>query len=507
MTSNVSPLRSDAPPPGQAADTPNGRIGIVDIGSNTVRLVVFDAPARLPVPIFNERVACRLGRGIGQSGRLDPEGVQLAFETLDRFTAIAREIPVERFKMVATAAVREAADGPEFAKEVTRRFGYPVEILSGEEEARLSAAGILGGMPGAYGLLGDLGGGSLDLVTLDRGRFGKSATYPLGHLRLSEDAGGDTNAAGNLVDTLLHADDFFENQAGRHFFAVGGALRSIGRIFIEQTDYPLHVLDNLTINPSEALDLCEFVIKSSPYALKRVEGISKKRTDTLPFAALTLDRLINITKPDAVVVSGYGLREGLFFESLGTDLKSQDPLIAACEGFARRGGRFAVHGEEINNWIRPIFAGAAQPEARICMAASLLSDVGWTEHPDYRALHAFIRVLRFPVAGISHPDRVMLALAIFIRYGGALKQYEVKKVLPLISTEEKMRAVVLGLALRLAHVFSGGVPGLLPRSTLKLSGGKLTLAMEPDVENFAGSAARSVLKLLAAELKAEVAAP
>lgn len=456
-----------------------GRIGIVDIGSNTVRLVVFDAPARLPVPIFNERVDCQLGKGIGKSHKLNPDGVKLAFKTLGRFTALARQMPVERFKMVATAAVREASDGPEFAREVQQRFGYPVQILSGEEEARLGAMGILGGAPDADGLFGDLGGGSLDLVLLENGKFRKSATVPLGHLHLAEDSGGSASAARKLADNYLSSVGWLPEAAGHNVYAVGGACRALARIWIEQTDYPLHVLDNLTVPAKDAIELTKLIASQSPASLEKLSSVARRRADTLPYAALVINRLLEVSKARALVFSGFGLREGLFFESLPANTRRQDPLIGACEAFAARSGRFAVHGEEIYTWMAPVLKDLNPSDHRMCRAAALLSDIGWTEHPDYRALHAFLRVLRFPIASISHRERVLLALAIFIRYNGRKRQEEVQDVLSLLTEKDEEHATVIGLGLRLAHRLSGGVPDILPQSTLSFGQNKkLTLRLE-----------------------------
>jgi exopolyphosphatase/guanosine-5'-triphosphate,3'-diphosphate pyrophosphatase len=477
-----------------------GRIGIVDIGSNTVRMVVYDAPARLPVPIFNERVSCQLGKGIGKSGRLNPEGVKLALKTLGRFTALAKQMPVERFKMVATAAVRDAADGPDFAKEVQRRFGFPVDVLSGEEEARLGAMGILGGVKDADGLFGDLGGGSLDLVLLENGQFKKSATVPLGHLRLAEDSGGSMSAALKLADKAFGAIDWLRDAAGHNFYAVGGACRSLARIHIEQTDYPLHVLDYLTIPAKPALDLTKLIAGQSPASLERMSSVARRRADTLPFASLAINRLLEITKAKALVFSGFGLREGLFFEQLPPNLRRGDPLVSVCEGFAQRGGRFAVHGEEIYNWMIPVLADLDEADHRLVLSAALLSDIGWTEHPDYRALHAFLRVLRFPIAGITHRERVMLAIATFVRYNGRRRQPEVQAVRPLLSEDDLQNAEVIGLALRLAHVLSGGVPDVLPKSALTLTSNRLTMKLEGGAKDLAGEGVQRIFEDLAEQL-------
>ena len=491
MSSLATPQLSSLP-----AASATKRIGIVDIGSNTVRMVVFDAPARLPVPIFNERVACRLGRGLGKSGRLNPAGVDLAFQTLSRFTRLAGEMAVDKFVLLATAAVRDAEDGIDFANEVETRFGYPVTILTGADEACLGAMGILGGSPDADGLFGDLGGGSLDLVSIHGGEFGADATFPLGHLRLAEEADGDIHKAKGIVDRHLESVPWIDGFDGRNLYAVGGAWRTLASIFIDQTDYPLHVLDNFSISANDARKLTKVIAAQSPVSLEKIPGIARRRAETLPFAALTMNRLLKFTKPKELVFSGYGLREGQFFKMLPEDMKRQDPLISACQGFAERGGRFAAHGEEISTWLAPLFPDMSPKDFRLCRAAALLSDVGWTEHPDYRALHSFLRVLRLPISGVTHRERVMLALAVFVRYNGRRKQYEVKEVRSLLSKEDQPIASILGLGLRFAHSLSGGIPGLLPRAKLIRNDHKLTLDQGDEPEIFASDAVSRIFREL-----------
>lgn len=474
-----------------------GRIGVIDIGSNSVRMVVYDALARLPVPVFNERVTCRLGSGLGQHGTLNPEGVELALTALTRFTNLAREMNVERFELLGTAAVRDATDGPEFVAEIHRRFGASVQVLSGEAEASLAALGILAGSPAADGLLGDMGGGSLDLVGLDEGQFGESKTLPLGHLRIREDSGRKISAAKKIIDQKIESVEWLNDYKDRPLHVVGGSWRALARVSIEQSDYPLKVLDNYTLPTQQAEDLTRLISGLSPASLEKLAGVARRRADTLPYSALVLLRLIEIVRPSHVIFSGYSMREGKLFDLLPPDLKIQDPLISACEGFARRSGRFSIHGDETMAWMAPLFGDQPEHDLRLCLAASLLSDIGWTEHPDYRALHAFTRVLRLPIAGVSHRDRVFLALAVFVRYNGGRKQFEVNQVRVLLEEELQRRAAILGLALRLAHVLSGGVGGLLSRTQLVLKGKKLTLHLSPNQELFMSAAVERLFGSLA----------
>lgn len=497
MTSNTASLKPREIASSNMKPAFGGRIGVVDIGSNSVRMVVYDALARLPVPVFNERVTCQLGSGLGRYGTLNPEGVELALTALTRFTNLAREMDVERFELLGTAAVRDATDGPDFVAEIYRRFGASVQVLTGEAEASLAALGILAGSPTADGLLGDMGGGSLDLVGLDDGEFGESKTLPLGHLRIREDSERDIHAARKIIDERLSAVEWLSHYKNRPLHLVGGSWRALARVSIEQSDYPLKVLDNYTLDFGAAADLTRLISGLSPASLEKLAGVARRRADTLPYSALVLLRLIENVRPSHVIFSGYSMREGKLFELLPPDLKAQDPLISACEGFARRSGRFSIHGDETMQWMESLFGDQSAADRRLCLAASLLSDIGWTEHPDYRALHAFTRVLRLPIAGVSHWDRVFLAVAVFVRYNGSRKQFEVNQVRALLNEDLQHRAAILGLALRLAHVLSGGIEGLLPRTTLILKGKRLTLQLSPNQELFRSAAVERLFESLA----------
>ena len=481
----------------RAADSESNRVAIIDIGSNTVRMVVFDAPARLPVPIFNERVDCGLGKGIGKSGKLNPDGVGRALAALDRFCALAREMKVDQFRMVATAAVRDSEDGHTFADTVASRCGFSVEVLSGREEARLGAVGILGGLPHADGLFADMGGGSLDLANLDSGQYQDSKTLPLGHLRITEDSESNSRKAQKLIDERLSEVPWLDTICGKNVYAVGGIWRAIARIHIRQSDYPLHLIDNYTMGVSDALKLTNMISKQSSESLRDVSRSTRRRVDTLPMASLVLNRLLKHASPNELIFSGYGLREGLFFDLLPTAMREEDPLISACDGFAKRSGRFSLHGKEIADWVRPVLPELSAKMSRLLKAAALLSDIGWTEHPDYRALHSFIRILRLPIAGVTHQERVLLSLAIYVRYNGRRKQYEVQQVRSLLSEKEEKIATTIGLSLRLAHVLSGGAPGLLSRTSLDFSENRIILDLSSDRQLFSSIAVQRIIETLA----------
>lgn len=474
-----------------------GRVGVIDIGSNTVRLVVYDTPTRLPFPIFNEKGQCELGRGLGASGRLNPDGVELAYKSLARFQRLSEAMGVERLEVVATAAVRDAEDGPDFVQEIGKRFGMTVQVITGEEEARLAALGVLSGVPGADGVLGDLGGGSLDLVELDRGSFGRFATLPLGHLRLADEVCGKGRGVPELIDEHFSKVPWLEEMRGRTLYAVGGSWRAIARVFIDQTGHPLHVIDNYTLSFEEASRLLRLISGLSKESLEKIPGVPKRRLATLPCAATAMGAVLEAAQPKEVTFSAFGMREGKLLTCLRPELRDQDPLIAACETLAERTGRFAFGGRELLDWTSPLFPDETPMERRLRYAACLISDIGWTEHPDYRAEIAFHRTLRLPFAGLGHHDRVFLALAVFVRYNGDPDAAVAASVHDLLDEGRIHRAKVLGLALRLASTVSGGAPGLLPQTELALAGGVLEFRLPEDSEVFIGEAVERRFRTLA----------
>jgi exopolyphosphatase/guanosine-5'-triphosphate,3'-diphosphate pyrophosphatase len=399
---------------------------------------------------------------------------------------------VERLALVATAAVRDAADGPAFVKAVEQACRLPVQVLSGADEARLAAVGVLNGAPSADGVLADLGGGSLDLVSLDLGHAGAYATLPLGHLRLAEAAGGDRVKVRHVLDQALATVPWLDRINGRSLYCVGGSWRALARIFIDQTHHPLHVVDNYTIGFFDALRLSHLVAGLSRPTLEKLPELDPRidahRLDSLPYAAAALAALLERSRPKDAVFSAFGMREGQMIELLPPDLRHQDPLISACEAQAEQTGRFAAHGEEILAWMTPLFPAETEGERRLRLAACHLGDIGWSEHPDYRSAHAFHRVLRLPFPGLSHPDRVELALVVLIRYGGIEDDRMVAPVRALLDERRLRRARVIGLALRLAHTLSGGAPGLLPRTKLKRDARSLVLELPADPTAFLSEA-------------------
>ncbi|NMM46123.1 Ppx/GppA family phosphatase [Rhodospirillaceae bacterium KN72] len=470
--------------------SPKPSAAVVDIGSNSIRLVVYESADRAPVPLFNEKLLCGLGRGLDATGRLHEEGVEMALKALPRFMRVAREMGVASIDILATAAARDAENGAEFIRRAGQLCGQEIRVLTGEEEARLSGLGVVSSTPGADGMMGDLGGGSVELVELDHGQTGRQATLPLGPLRLDPKLVAKPTKAVETLDAALAGVDWIDSMKGRHFHLVGGAWRNLARMHMDHTGYPLHIIHNYRIPTAKALELIDLVAHQSPTALQRVPGISKRRVETLPYAAMLLHRILIKGQPKEVVFCANGLREGCLFDKLSADEKAIDPLLSGCVRHAdHEKPDSAVTGDDLFDWMSGLFDGEELPQRRLRKAACILSDIARREHPDYRAEHALMRVLRLPVTGIEHKERAFLALAVSSRHAQVSDDHAgMRAVRSLIDDKDMDKARAIGLAIRFAYTLTGGVSPILDRMTLRRDGAKLLLNIPPDLAFLIGDA-------------------
>jgi exopolyphosphatase / guanosine-5'-triphosphate,3'-diphosphate pyrophosphatase len=476
------------------------RIAVIDIGSNSLRLVVFERFGATLMPLLNEKVMCGLGRGIARTGRLNRDGVALAYANLQRFVALARALNADHLMAIATAAVREASDGQAFAAEIERQCGVSVHIVAGDEEARLSAAGVLAGIPSADGVVGDLGGGSVELVRIMGGRgdggatIGEGISLPLGPLRLAE-FGDNPDALHAAIRRSVQSADLLRAASGKPLFLVGGAWRAIARLHMEQSHYPLHIIHQYTVQRRSAEAFIEVLAGMSRRSLERITTVNRKRLELVPLAAQILHELIAIGQPEQIVFSAYGLREGYAYGLLPTQA-DVDPLIAACIGVATAQSPGRSDGDLLEEWTAPVFGDLSTGSRRLHRAACWLSDIAWTEHPDYRAEQAFTRSLRMPIGAINHQERVFIASALHARYGGAPDDPIKAATRVLLDDREASDARNLGLALRLAYTLCGGALDLLSQVRLSRDAASVVLEMPDNSSLFQGEAVERRLAAL-----------
>lgn len=465
-------------PRGDSASRPESRqAAVIDVGSNSVRLVIYRVDGRALWTVYNEKVVAGLGRDLTRSGRLSPEGVEAAITALRRFRAVLDGWKAEEVTAAATAAVREAADGKAFLARIKAETGLEVRVLSGEEEARYAALGVICGQPEAQGVVGDLGGSSLELVRLNGLGPTEGVTLPLGPFALGAPKPLDPDRVRRTIDGYL------QPLAGRYgsadFHAVGGAWRNLALLHMQLADYPLHVAHQYEISKADALDMARFVQRQSRPSLERIEGLSKKRFDTLPYSAMVLDRLIERLGVERITVSAYGVREGLLLEAMPPEIRDLDPLIEGCEALTAQKGTTPDLGRALEAWIAPSFERLAalfgNRDGLLLAAACRLADLGARLHPDHRADVAFEQVLRAPVAGMTHAERAFLAHVAFARYSAAPTPSDETTIGRILSPERRQRARALGSAIRLGCDLSGRNIRLLEKSALAVRGDRLLL--------------------------------
>ncbi len=456
---------------------------VIDVGSNSVRLVVYRIDGRSMTPILNEKVMAGLGRDLSHTGVLSKDGVAMSMRALKRFKTLLEAQGVSSVFAVGTAAVREAKDGRAFAKRIEDDIGFKLRILTGGEEAQLSALGVSGGAPDAQGIVGDLGGASLELVEVAPGGPGRGETFPLGPLTLMNEGEFDDARVSAAVERVLRDARLIAKRGG-YFYAVGGAWRALGRIDIALRNHPIGVLHHHEMSRAEVLKVADVVRKQSKRSLERLEEAAAKRAEALPYAAIVLERVMSLGGFDRVILSAFGLREGVLIERMSAEALAVHPLIAAAEALAGR-WRARTFGPALEQWIAPMFSGqpAVFPSAReevLRGAAARLADVGGPLHPDQRIEIMFDLVLRAPLAAISHPERAFLAAAIHHRYTKAQPRHAAA-YLRLLSEDQQAAAAALGAALRLGADLSGRSETLLANFEAAVVDGKLLLRVKKRV--------------------------
>jgi exopolyphosphatase/guanosine-5'-triphosphate,3'-diphosphate pyrophosphatase len=470
-------------------------VAIVDIGSNSVRLVVYAGPTRIPAIVFNEKVMAGLGKGVGPGEPLTAEAQDRALSALERFYLLTRQMGVSHTRVVATAAVRDASNGAEFLARV-RAIGFKPELLTGKQEGLMAGQGVLSAIPEADGIVGDLGGGSLELVDVRDGKVRRSASLPLGVLRIAPLLKKRDGALARKVARAVEEAGFAELGRKRPFYMVGGSWRALARFDMLLTHYPLPITHHYSLAPRRLPELERTIEEVGKADLKTLPSMSVSRVPALPAATALLGDLVDTIRPSALIASSFGIREGLLYDALSPAVRKVDPLIAAARQIGAELGRFPEHGDVLDRWIGPIFGDDPPAMARLRLAASLLSDIAWQTNPDFRAERGVEIALHGNWVGIDGPGRVIMAQALFSNFGGG-RSFGTTPVAKLCTPEQLTRASQWGLAMRLAQRLSGGLVTSLERSRLVRKGDMLRLELRREDEALYGETVERRHKTLA----------
>ncbi len=486
---------------------PDAPHGVLDIGSNSVRLVGFSGSARTLLPIYNERAFVRLGESVSATGRIKGDFYELALDTFRRFRQIADQLGIENLAAFATAAVRDAENRNEFVADAEAVLGHEIRVLSGEEEALLSADGVMLGIPGAEGIVADLGGGSLELAYVADNKTHQWASLPLGVLALQQASGGKTKKMEKIIRAALADLSWLKHGEDKPIYIVGGTWRALAKLHMEYSGYSLEVLHQYDVRPKEIAAFFKFMAKDGRRAQRIVSHASGNRREALPAASLILQSLIETVQPSQLVVSANAVREGVLYQELKSKYRALDPLLMACEEMAARMCKAEPYSHELAMWTRQLYRHA-MPENftrdqidRLRQAGCLISDLAWASHPSFRAAAVSNTVLTAPFTGITHAERVYLARALSYRHELRNKGADFGN-LNLTKTDDRI-ARALGLSLRLAHSLSASLPGVLPKTKLKVGRKKLKLIINPELADLIAPIIEKRLAVLAATLGLE----
>ena len=472
-------------------------LAVVDIGSNSVRLVVYAGAPRAPSIIFNEKVLAGLGQGLGESGMLGEGPRARALAALRRFRLLLDQMEVRDVRVLGTAAVRDATNGDEFLGDI-RALGFEPQVISGEEEGRLAGEGVLSGFPEAHGLVGDLGGGSLELADVSGGTVHSSISLPFGVLRIGNGHAAAERKLRRRLAEALNESGMADRGRDRPLYLVGGSWRALARLDIISSDYPLPITHHYRMPPGRPAELRKLIASLSRSDPKSMPMLTASRIPTLPNAKLILSALVDALEPSELIVSSFGIREGLLFHELPKRERAKDPLIEAARDAGRGLSRFGEHGDLLDRWISPIFSDSPR-NARLRLAACLLADVAWQAHPDFRAERGVEMALHGNWVGVDVCGRVMMAQALFSNFGG--REFPDPRVAALCSQDELGCASRWGLAMRLGQRLSGGLAASLERSRLERRGDVIRLALPKGEEALYGETVERRLKKLASALR------
>ena len=452
-------------------------VAMIDIGSNSIRLVIFDVSAGYPHPLYNERVFCALGTDVGTTGRLPRDSIDAALAAVVRFVEVARRSGTGHLKAFATSAVRDAENGRALASAIRARTGCEVDVIDGGDEARLSAKGVLHGLHARDGIVADLGGGSLELARLRDGEVCEAVSVPIGTMRLMAKTSGDLGDMSREVASRLDELNWLGSCPRRTLYPIGGAWRAFARLRIAESGYPLKIIHGYTVPTHTARETAQLLAGLSERSLARMADVAAKRRPTMPLTGLIMRELIDRMRPGEVTFSATGIREGYVYACLPEDAVARDPLIAGADALAARENHSGDATNALIEWMAPLLPTEKPARERLQRTVCALSNMAWREHPDYRASYAFERSIQYPFLGVAHEDRAFIGLSLYIRYGGKLEDVRVAPYLELLSKRAVRRAAVLGHALRLGYLISGGSPELLRQASLEVHKGEISMRL------------------------------
>ncbi|QYJ08582.1 Ppx/GppA family phosphatase [Qipengyuania flava] len=455
-------------------------------------MVIYEGTARAPEVVWNEKVAARLGRDLSETGRIPQEAWDEAIAALARYALITGDLGIDDIQTVATAAARDAENGAEFLKAVAD-LGLEPRLLSGEEEACASAMGALGAFPGANGVVADLGGGSLELVSIAENECHEASSLQLGTLRLPALREKGPEGFTAAVHDQLASVGWAAAHSGP-MYMIGGTWRALAAYAMRYFDYPLTDPHGYTLMPDDARRLARELDGAKPEKLMEISGISPMRAHYLPDAAALLRPLLDAVEPDELIFSSWGIREGLLYSRLAPAQMRADPLLAGVTAYTAPRDASVTEATLLAAWTVDLADGDGRVNERLRLAAAQLSGALQRVEPNLRSSHAIEWALGKRWIDLDARGRAMICAALF----GSLGRTALPEKLRELASDDDLReGMTWGLGFRLARRLGGGSKVSLSTSALRRKKKSLVLRLNESRSALAAYPATKDFEMLA----------
>jgi exopolyphosphatase/guanosine-5'-triphosphate,3'-diphosphate pyrophosphatase len=427
---------------------------IIDLGSNSIRMLIYDNLLNSQIPIFNEKAICELGKNLDKTGKLDPKGSDFALSVLQRFKRILSNLKVKKFKIIGTAAIREATDSKLFVAKVKKILKKKVQVLTGIEEAENSALGVIIGFQRVNGVVVDLGGGSLEIARVEKNIIYEKISLPLGVLRLFNQPKRNKDKINSIISFYLNKIEWLRKGKTKNLYLCGGTWRTLLNAHIFKTNYPLSILHQYKLPAIEALKFSNRLSSVKLIKSEKLVGVTKSRTNYIPIGSYILSSLIKICDPSNILCSVSGVREGSLINKAYLNILKKDSLNRSVHFIALKKGDFGENYIKLYNFLKKIFPNKDENfPFRLLLPACSLSNFDWGLGTYQRAELVFHEVINSPILKLSHNDRIKLGLVSFWRHCST-KYYPDLEFLKLLSNSEITACRRIGAALRFASSIS-----------------------------------------------------
>lgn len=400
-------------------------IGVIDIGSNSVHLVIGEYFNNEYFQVIDDvKVNVRLSEGMAETGQLQRDRMDFGLETLAMFKSMCDAYGIEKVITVATAAIRKAANGKDYVAEIKEKIGMEVEIISGDKEASMDYLGAVNTLEIKDALLMDIGGGSTEFVLIRERRKVDSISLPFGSVDLSEEfdladeiTGEKIDAVDRYLNKLFEKLPILSEAKGFPVIGVGGTIRNVGRIHRNIIDYPMEIAHNYHMKASEVRQVCDLAAGMNLVERTNLKGLSKGRTDIFVGSSHTLERVMGYIGSPELIISNAGIRDGIVFDYFGynEDNLVYDIFELSLLDIVLNYNVNVPHAYHVLRLAKSLFEqlkplhGITQDVEKMLKASAMLHDSGIKIQYGNHHEHSFYIILNAGLLGIEQKEILMSA--------------------------------------------------------------------------------------------------